>query len=247
MRECRTERRECRGTDIARVLRLVPNKRSPGDWAGDCPACGHGGFALSQPTLTKMRNIWSCNCKTCNGGKGCPARITRVAMIGKGIPAGCLGTYIGKDHAEIQPEAARLMTQTIDDILAAPGLKPADIRIALAEARGRKIPEDFAEFVLFAISIGIGRASAYSTAARWCPGSRPSDEYPPQTGGEGSNSSSTSTTRNRVKPPRSEPRNRPKIGLEQSKNWTETAPSAPPGSPNIGQPTSRGKPGRKVA
>ena len=165
------------------MLSLEPNPRSPGDWIGDCPACGHGGFALSKPTLTKMRNMWSCNCKRCNGRNGCTPRTVRAAMIGKKVQAACLGTYIGKDPAEVAPETGRLMAQVIDDILAAPHLKAADIRVALAEARGRKVPTNYSEFVQFGISIGMGRSNAYNMAERWCSASSPAGEYPPQTGG----------------------------------------------------------------
>src|SRR5580704_2284737 len=77
---CGAESGPCRHRHIAEPLQLVPNPRSPGDWEGRCPECGHGGFALSQPTLTKMRNMWSCNCRICYGGKGCPTRVTRAAM-----------------------------------------------------------------------------------------------------------------------------------------------------------------------
>ncbi len=74
-----------------------------------------------------------------------------------------------------------MMDRTIRDILAAPHLKPADMRIILAEARGQRIPEDYTEFVKFAKSIGIGHQQSYEAARRWT--SRPSGQSPPQTGG----------------------------------------------------------------
>jgi hypothetical protein len=166
----------CRQYHLADPLDLDPNPRSPGDGEGSCPECGHGGFALSAPTRSRsLRHIWSCNCKRCNRGKGCPAGTIRIALLRRGIGVGCLGIYDGDASQDIQPEAARRLKLAVSDILAAPGLKPADIRIMLAEAEGRKVPEDFTRFVAFAIEAGVGRSQAYEAAARWC---RPSDCHP---------------------------------------------------------------------
>jgi hypothetical protein len=65
-----------------------------------------------------------------------------------------------------------MLEQAVDDILAAPRLKLADVRVILAEARGQKAPAEFRPFVKWAMSIGMGRSQAYDAAARWC---RPAD------------------------------------------------------------------------
>jgi hypothetical protein len=134
------------------------------------------------------------------------------------------------------------MAQTIDDILAAPGLKSAEMRIVLAEARGQQTPTEYSEFVPYALSIGMGRANAYNMAEIWCPDSRPSGESPHKPGGRGSNSSSTTTGGNGVKPLRSEARSRPKIGSGPSKVWIEEALPESSTSPKIGQRTFQDKP-----
>jgi hypothetical protein len=260
----------CRRDDIAAVLGLEPKPNSPGNWVGSCPSCGHGGFALSQPTLTKMRHMWSCNCYRCNGGTRCSPRTVRTAMVGKRIPVACLGTYVGKDSPEITQEEARLMAQTIDDILASPSLKAAEMRILLAEVRGRKTPKEYGECAAFLMDIGLGRSNAYNFAERLCPGSSPPGssppgssppgssppgssppgKYPPQTGGESGNSSSSSPAGKDVKYPRSEACDRPENGKSadrQSKKWTESDPSEAPASPKIGQRTRNDKRNRRPA
>jgi hypothetical protein len=246
---CGAESGPCRERDIAKPLGLRPNPRSPGDFEGNCPECGHGGFALSQPTLTKMRNMWSCNCKICNGGRGCLTRVTRAAMIRKNIPAACLGTYIGKDHREVPSETVRKMTQTIDDILNCPSLNGAEIRLLLGAARGDEIPDEYGPCASYLMSIGLGRSNAYNLAERETRG-RPSDQSPPQTGGRGVDTSRTTQGRNRVKPLRSEARNSPENGQngsESSENWTERTPSEPPDSPKIGQRTQGNTNNRRPA
>ena len=167
---CDLEAARCRREHIAVLLEgAEPNPRSPGDWEARCPGCGHrAAFALSAPTHTKYRNIWGCACKRC----GCQPGALRALMLGRGIRAECLGLYDGPDKV-IQPEAARRLDLAVRDILAAPGLKPSDIRIVLADAMGRKVPEDYSAFVQFARSIGIGKTQAQEAAARW--GCRPSD------------------------------------------------------------------------
>jgi hypothetical protein len=193
----------CRREHIAVPLGLVPNPRSPGDFEGDCPECGHGGFALSAPTKSRsLRNIWACNCKRCNRGRGCGAGTIRAAQLRAGVSAWCLGDYDGGGTQEVHPDTARRLRLAVRDILAAPGLKPADIRITLAEADGCEVPEDYTAFVRFAKSIGIGKTQAQEAAARWC---RPSD-CSPQTRGAVADASRNTQPGIVVKPPSSQPR-----------------------------------------
>jgi hypothetical protein len=191
----------CRHQHIAALLGLVPNPRSYGDFEGDCPECRHGGFALSAPTKSRtLRNIWSCNCQRCERGRGCSAATVRAAQLRAGVSAWCLGAYDGGGTQEVSPDTARRLRLAVSDILAAPGLKPADIRIMLAEADGRKVPEVYSEFVRFAKSIGIGKTQAQEAAARWC---RPSD-CSPQTRGAVADASRNTEAGIVVKPSRSE-------------------------------------------
>lgn len=99
----------------------------------------------------------------------------RAALLALGIMPGCLGRYAESVKASTDPDMAARLDAASADILAMPGLKPADIRIILAEARGQKAPGEFREFVKWAQSIGIGRSQAYEAAAFWC---RPSDVSP---------------------------------------------------------------------
>jgi hypothetical protein len=69
-----------------------------------------------------------------------------------------------------------MLEQAVDDILTAPRLKPSDMRVILAEARGHKVPAEFGPFVKWAMALGMGRSQAYDAAARWC---RPADISPP--------------------------------------------------------------------
>ena len=246
---CKTDPDACRREHIARKLGLIPNPRSPGDFEGNCPVCGHGGFALSKPTLTRMRNMWSCNCKACHGRKGCPAAVIRAEMIRREIRAECLGSYSGKDRREISPATVRKMAQTIDDILDCPRLSGAEIRLLLADARGDEIPKEYGPSAAFLMSIGLGRSNAYNLAERET-GGRPADQSPPQTRGAGVDTSRTTQSPNRVKPLRSETRTCPEIGPEQpepSKNWTQTALADPSASPEIGQRTLDDKDNRRPA
>lgn len=176
---CDLERDACRERDIA--PRLADARRDGPDFEARCPECGHGGFRISRPA-TGMRNVWTCNCKICNGGKGCPVTVTRAAMIRKGIPVRCLGSYIGKHRREVPEDAARKMAQTIDDILNCPTLKAAEIRILLADARGDKMPAEYGPCAAYLMSIGLGRSNAYNFAELET-GGRPPDESPPQGGG----------------------------------------------------------------
>jgi hypothetical protein len=218
--DCDRDPAACRRRDIASPLNLVPNPRSPGDYEGKCPECGHGGFALSAATRSRHRNIWSCNCRRCNGGKGCDAGTIRAAMLRKDIPAWCLGTYDGAGPGAIEPERARTMSRTITDILSAPGLRPSDMRIMLAEAQGALVPEEASAFVKFAIAAGVGRRQAYEAATRWCRPAGLSSPHP----GEGVVDTSRSSQPGRVvKPSRSEPRKRADSAQNGGSGSAETA------------------------
>ena len=218
---CHTHSGPCRGAHIARPLGLIPNPRSPGDFEGPCPECGHGGYALSAPTRSKYRNIWSCNCRRCNNGKGCPPGVIRQAMLRKGINPWCLGSYDGAGpRAGIDPEAARRMDQAISDILAVPHLKPSDMRIVIAEAQGAKIPGDFTGFVKFARGLGIGKTQAQEAAARW--GCRPSDLSSPHPGEGVVDTSRSTESGSVVKPRSSQPHERSETDQKQPLGRSET-------------------------
>jgi hypothetical protein len=125
-----------------------------------------------------MRNIWTCNCKICNGGKGCTTKTTRAAMLRKKIAPWCLGSYIGKGKPESDLDQLRKIAQTVEDIInCCPVLSAAEIVMALAEARGDKIPEEYTECAAYARSLGITRANSYNVAEKWTRGSssRPPD------------------------------------------------------------------------
>ena len=174
---CATAAGTCRHKHVAAPLGLVPNPRRPGDFEGTCPECGHGGFAFSAPDRSRtLRSMWSCNCKKCNRGRGCLPGVLRAALLRLGISARCLGDYDGSGGKEVPAETARKLQLAVSDILAIPHLKPADMRIILAEAQGQKVPEEFRPFVKFDISLGIGKTQAQEAAARW--GCRPSDSRP---------------------------------------------------------------------
>jgi hypothetical protein len=100
-------------------------------------------------------------------------------MLRGGADRTCLGDYSGPEKT-FDEDAARKLALAVDDILATPGFRPADIRILLAEARGQKAPSEFTEFVKFAKRIGIGKTQAQEAAARLC---RPSDCPPSNRGG----------------------------------------------------------------
>ncbi|HEX3957775.1 MAG TPA: hypothetical protein VHZ03_14250 [Trebonia sp.] len=185
----------CRTKHIAE--RLARAEQDGSDYEAQCPACGHGGFRVSAARIRAYRHIWTCACKRCGGGNGCSGADLRRELIKLDIPAGCLGIYNGGTQKEISPEAARRMNLTISDILAAPHLKPSDMRIALAEAQGRTIPTEYAAFVKFAKEIGIGHQQAYEAARRWV--SRPSGSHP-LTGGGVVDTSRSSTAPEPVKP-----------------------------------------------
>jgi hypothetical protein len=233
---CKTDPAICRREHVARLLGLAPNPRSPGDFEGRCPVCGHGGFALSRPTLTRMRNIWSCNCKICNGGRGCPAKVTRAAMVRRRISPWCLGTFIGKDKPQADLDRLRRIAQTVDDLInCRPCLSAADMLMALAEARGDKIPGDYGECAAFARQLGMSNGNAYNVAAKWTAG--PGSEVTPQNGGAVDDTSSTTGGRNRVNTPRPEARNLPEAGNGDSRSWKKTGPDDAPGIPEVGKRT----------
>ena len=176
---CDLEPDACRTKHVAE--RLARTEQDCGDYEAQCPVCGHGGFRISAARVRAYRHIWTCACKRCGGGNGCSGADLRGALIKLGITADCLGNYNGGAQKEISPEAARRMNLVISDILAAPHLKPSDMRIALAEAQGRVIPEEYAAFVKFAKGIGIGHQQAYEAARRWL--GRPSGSLPLTGGG----------------------------------------------------------------
>ena len=253
MRACHTDSNPCRAAHIASLLGLKPNRRPgrAGDFEGDCPACGHGGFALSQPTLTKMRNMWSCNCKICNGGNGCPTKVTRAAMIRKKISPWCLGSYIGKDKPEADLDQLRKIAQTVDDLINCPGLSAADMVMTLAEARGDKIPDEYGACAAFAKNtLGMSNGNAYNIAKKWATASssRPAGhEVPPQTGGGVDDTSRTPQKRNRVNTPRSEAQNLPEVGNGDSKSWKEPTLDDAPGIPEVGKQTQGDRKNRRPA
>jgi hypothetical protein len=156
----------CRAREIA--PRLAGAERDGDDWEAKCPVCGHGGFRVSQPTRSHYRHIWTCACRKCR----CDPTACRSALLALGIMPACLGGYGTHPRSGADPAASARTEQAARDILAAPGLKPADMRIILAEALGEKVPAEFRPFVRWATGIGIGRTQAYEAAARWC---RPPD------------------------------------------------------------------------
>lgn len=163
---CPANPQRCRAEHIAPKLRDA--KPDSADWEARCPVCGHPSFRVSRPDRSGYRHIFACACKRCR----CRSKL-RAALLSLGILPACLGTYgSGGGEAAPDPAAVAMLTQAVDDILNAPRLKPADMRIVLAEARGQKVPLDRRAFIPWAISIGIGRSQAYEAADRWC---RPAD------------------------------------------------------------------------
>jgi hypothetical protein len=157
---------QCRAKHIAPKLRdVVPDS---GDFEARCPVCGHKTFRISAPKQARYRHIWTCACKRCK----CSASQLRAAQLAAGIAPGCLGSYGASSKTPADPAVMAMLVQAVDDILSAPRLKPSDIRIILAEAKGQKVPTDPKAFVPWAISIGIGRRQAYEARDRWC---RPAD------------------------------------------------------------------------
>jgi hypothetical protein len=166
----------CRERHVAR--HLEDTERKGRDFESRCPRCGHQAFRVSHPRVRAYRHVWTCACKGC----GCDAAELRAVLLKLDIPLACLGSYDGPVKRAVDPDTARRVDLVIRDILAVPHLKPADIRIMLADAQGRKVPAKFGPFVKFAVGLGIGATQAKEAAARWC---RPPDCRPPQTGGQG--------------------------------------------------------------
>jgi hypothetical protein len=165
---------QCRRDHVA--VRLDDAEADGTDFEAHCPSCGHGGFRVSRPTRSRaLRHIWTCACKRCK----CSPSEVRAELLRRDISRACLGSYDGNAPKDIQPEIARRQNLAISDILATPHLRPADIRLILAEASGHEVPTETNPFVKFAMAQGIGRRQAYEAAARWC---RPSGSHP-QTGG----------------------------------------------------------------
>jgi hypothetical protein len=195
--------------------------------------------------------MWSCNCKICNGGKGCPTKVTRAAMLRKKIPPWCLGSYIGKDKPAADLGRLLKIAQVADDLInCCPVLSAADMVMLLADARGDEIPGDYKGCAKFAKDLGMSHGNAYNVAEKWTrgSGSRPADsQVPPQTGGGVNDSSRTTAKRNRVKPAGREPSNRPEVGFDPSKSWTESALGDDPDRPTFGQRTLDDKSNRRPA
>jgi hypothetical protein len=157
---------DCRREHIASKLDS-PEPDGP-DFEARCPSCGHGGFRVSHPTLTKMRNMWTCHCQICNGGKGCRAKDMRAAMLRRKILPWCLGSYIGKGKPDADLDQLRRIAQTVEDLInCCPVFSAADMVMALAEARGDKIPDDYKECAAYARTLGMSRANSYNVAEKW--------------------------------------------------------------------------------
>ncbi len=158
---------------IAKRLGLEESSTKRGQFEGRCPECSRDSFSIKGPDKSKLLHIW-----TCAASKSCSAEIIRAAMLRRGIQPGWLGGYGSKVSND--PHLAARVEAAVRDIIAAPGLKPADIRIVLAEALGLEVPGDYRAFIGFAQSIGIGRTQAYEAASRWA--CRPSGSPPPEGG-----------------------------------------------------------------
>lgn len=171
---CDTAADACRSRHVAAKF---PDAEFDGvDFEALCPVCGHRGFRVSHAKVRAYRNVWTCaRCKA-------SASDLRCALLRLDIPAACLGIYDGPVQKTIDPDAARRMDLAARDILATPRLKPADIRIVLAEAQGHKVPGEFRPFVRWAMGLGIGKTQAQEAAARWC---RPAGQSPPLPGAGG--------------------------------------------------------------
>jgi hypothetical protein len=239
---------ECRRDCIA--ARLDDAEPDGTDFEARCPACGHGGFRVSHP-VTKMRNVWTCHCQICNGGKGCPVRVTRAAMLRRRISPRCLGSYIGRDKPG--PDLDRLLkiAQTVDDVInCCPVLSAADITMLLAEARGDNIPDEYKGCAAYARGLGMSRANSYNVAEKWTggSGSRPDGlEVPPQTGGGSERLQSYHTEAEPRQTPSPEPQECPSLGSGPSNSWTETTLDDTPARPTLGQRTQDNKRNRRSA
>jgi hypothetical protein len=170
---------QCRAKHIASRLRGACQDGT--DWEARCPVCGHAAFRVSAARERRYRSIWTCACKP----RHCTPEAMRAALLALGVMPGCLGIYGTFAKASTDPNMAAALEAAARDILCAPGLRPSDMRIVLAEALGAKVPCDKRAFVHWAQTIGIGRRQAYEAADRWC---RPPDGHPSR-GGEGQDQS----------------------------------------------------------
>lgn len=171
---CDKDPTACRRDHIA--ARLADAEAAGADYEARCPVCGHDSFRVSEPDRSKrLRHVWTCACK----GE-CQPGALRIALLKLDISAACLGLYDGANARIIPAAVAQQMDRTINDILGLPGLRPADMRIMLAEAQGAKVPTEFAAFVKFAKGIGLAQQQAYEAARREF--GRPSDCPPSNRG-----------------------------------------------------------------
>jgi hypothetical protein len=192
---CHLSSARCRAEDIA--PHLAEAEADGSDFEARCPVCGRGGFRISEPRSPRLRHVWTC------AANRCPAGAIRSALLRSGVSVACLGVYDGANAREIPADVARAMDRAINDILSMPGLKLQDVRLLLAEAQGRKFPDDYSEFVRFAKGIGLAHQQAYEAARREF--SRPSD-CPPSNRGEVVDTSRNTEPGSNVKPRRSQPR-----------------------------------------
>lgn len=168
-----------RGFDLCRAEHIAPKLRDAepdgADFEARCPVCDHPTFRVSKADNRRYRHVWTCACKP----RHCEPETMRSELLALGIMPGCLGFYAASAKASTDPNMAARLDAITADILAAPHLKPSDMRILLAEARGQKVPGEYRAFVKWAVSIGISQTRAYEAAQRWC---RPPDS--PPAGGE---------------------------------------------------------------
>ena len=128
----------------SRLTLTTPNltARTP---PGRLPAaCGHGRIQDLEAGLSrKYRHIWTCACKRC--GRGAVSR--RQSLRVQPAPGRDVPDYLprplrrcGSPRGRSRPEVAPgLWTWPAMPHLAGPRLAWADIRLALAEAQGRKV------------------------------------------------------------------------------------------------------------
>ena len=206
---------KCRCDCIA--ARLDDPEPDGTDFEARCPVCGHGGFRISRPTRSRaLRHIWTCACKRCK----CSPGAIRAALLRRDISRACLGSYDGNAPKDIRPEVARNQSLAIRDILATPQLRPADMRIILAEATGLKPPSEINAFVKFAMAQGVGRRQAYEIAKYWC---RPSGSHP-LTGGGVVDTSRNTKPGTVVKSPSSDDSDRAETAQTACGNRAESIP-----------------------
>ena len=168
---CRDQPATCRGR-IAERLRLTASKRKPWQYEGRCPACRHGGFAITAGDQghNPPRHVWHCNCHRCR----CDPATIREAMLRLGIPVGCLGSY--KQRSRTGPpisETSQLRSAMLDVLTDAKIVAPADLKLRMLEViDGKAAPADWDGFLAFAERAGVQRSKRYTAAARWGRGRR---------------------------------------------------------------------------